>query len=80
MTNPDLDNLTRGEITRTAEELIIAHGDEAYERAAQEVSALIANGSFVEAGSWQLIKEQILRRQEAGRYLEALDKSVMLSE
>lgn len=80
MSNSESQSLTRNEISRTAEEFIIAHGEAAYERASQEVSDLIANGDFAEAGAWQLVKEQILRRQETRSYLEALDRSVMLSE
>ena len=80
MTHANNGRLTREQITRAAEELIIVHGEDAYDRASEEVSQLITAGAFVEAGSWQLIRDQILRRQEANRYLEALDRSVMLSE
>ena len=80
LTYSDSTGMSRDDITRTAEELLITHGESAYERATQEVSSLIAEGAFTEAGSWQLVKEHILRRQEASRYLEALDKQVMLSE
>ena len=56
-------NLSRQDIQRIAEELILKHGDGALAEAEKEISTSNARGNFTLSGSWVLVCQRIRQMQ-----------------
>ena len=72
--------LSKGEIQRAAEELILKHGDDASAEAAKEINASNSRGDFSLAGSWVMVCQRIRKLQTLNDHEGSLDKNVTLSE
>ena len=66
------------QIRRVAAGMNAQHGKDAFGKASTAINTLNSNGYYLSAGTWRLIREEILRLQEAERRLSrnlALDAS-----
>ncbi len=55
--------LSKEEIQRTAKEMILKHGDDAFAEATNEISDSNSRGDFCLAGLWVLVCQRICRLQ-----------------
>ncbi len=61
--------LAEQQIRRVAAEMNAQHGQDAFAKASAAINTLNSNGYYLSAGTWRLIREEILRLQEAERGL-----------
>ncbi len=80
MSEMDPTGLSQEQIQRTAEELILRHGDNALAEAAKEISTSNSRGDFSLSGSWVLVSQRIRQLQALNDYGGALNDNVTLSE
>jgi len=72
--------LSQADIKRAAQKLIAEHGEHAFVKASEEISVQISNGIYALAGSWQLIRKEVLTQLETQIIRDAPKDGVTLSE
>ena len=72
--------LSQADIKRAAQKLIAEYGEHAFVKASEEISVQISKGIYALAGSWQLIREEVLKQLETQIIRDAPRDDVTLSE
>ncbi len=72
--------LSQADIKRAAQKMIAEHGEHAFIKASDEISAQNSKGFYALAGSWQLIREEVLKQLETQIIRDAPKDDVTLSE
>ena len=72
--------LSKEEIQRIAEEMVLKHSADAFAEASKEISALNSRGDFSLSGSWVLVCRRIRELQKLKNYGDTLNKRGTLSE
>ena len=72
--------LSQADVKRAARKMIAEHGEHAFVKASEEISAQISNGFYALAGSWKLIREEVLKQLETQIIRDASKDGVTLSE
>ncbi len=72
--------LSQADVKRAAQKLIAEHGEHAFVKASEEISAQVSKGLYTLAGSWQLIREEVLKQLETQIIRDAPRDDVTLSE
>ena len=72
--------LSQADIKRAAQKLIAEDGEHAFVKASEEISVQISKGIYALAGSWQLIRKEVLTQLETQIIRDAPKDGVTLSE
>ncbi len=72
--------LSQADIKRAAQKMIAEHGEHAFVKASEEIGVQISKSFYALAGSWHLIREEVLKQLETQIIRGAPKDDVPLSE